>query len=247
MRMQTIAAAILALLAAFPAAAADITARYSIGRGAAPAITIRVNDQGDSRIDTDNQMAVLTLDGATYLVMADLGGTYAIRHEDAMVVMAAQLRAMMGEDAPPVTGPDTPLQPQPEPVAHGSETVGGHDGTLWLLSWPLDEPDFENRPMEIVISTDPALAPIGRTMAHMIRLSENSMAQFMGGRGIGEGFEAAIVGLLQRGTALRIGTVFRLDRVETGRVEPSLFVLPATLLTREQFAARRGWASPAGN
>jgi len=244
MRMKIIAAAALALLAAAPAAA-DITARYATGFGRGPGMptTIRVNARGDNRVDTDNQMAVLTIDGVTYLLAADLAGTYAIRFDDMAAVMGEQFRAMMGEDAPAPAAEPAAAPPAQEPVEGGTETVAGYAGTQWQLQPGGGGPAAF--PADAVLSTDPRLAPLARAMAQLAAASERGMVTMTGAAGAWPGSSRELGQILRRGALLRMGQMLRLESVDIAPVEASLFVLPSAPLTREQYAARRGWASPA--
>src|SRR5687767_15289187 len=95
--------------------AADVTARYLQGAGGGPAMTIQANDRGDSRLSLGDQMAVITRDGVTHIVMADLRGPYAIRQDDLVAAMREMVRGMAGDVGPePEAGqaePENPYSP----------------------------------------------------------------------------------------------------------------------------------------
>jgi hypothetical protein len=233
MRPGPIIAAFLALFAATPAAA-DITARCVSGMNVPMALTVQVNDRGDSRLATGNQMAVLVVDGVVYVVMADLSGTFVVRQDDMLAVIAEQFRAAIGE----VQGPPRELNPEPayRVVERGTEVVGGRSGTVVGLRTA----GQENQPgLDFVVNTDSDLAPIGRAIALQFG------GQTAGVWGMfGPGFEsqiayaAALQSIFERGTVIRMGRIMRLDTVDNRDLPDSLFTLPSAPLSREQFAAR---------
>lgn len=243
MRIPLLLGAIAACFAAAPAAA-DVTARYASSFGRGPAMTIQVNDRGDSRISTGNQMAVVTIGGESYLLEADLSGIYAVRVEDAMAAMREMFSAMSGEagfPTPPPPSPDEAL----EPVEQGRETVAGRVGTVWSLRPHGATAAPGPNGFDFVISSDPDLAPVGRAFARQYGGMSEGMAAMLGpGRGGPGSLFAASRAILERGTMIRMGRMFRLDAVETGPVPASAFALPAAPLTRAQYAERKGWGAP---
>lgn len=238
----------LAVAAAATPAAADVTAHYVAGPVAngVPLMTIEVNDRGDTRVAMGNRSAVLTVDGVTYLVQADLGGVYVARQDDFLAVSIENARTMMGPDFHPPAHPSRPASAEPEPlrvVQGGTETVGGRTGTVWQLR------DAHARPgvagFDFVVSTDPDLAPIGRLLADQNRASREGLRQLVGTEAIDStGFFSGIADIFSRGTVIRMGRIMRLDSVDTRPIPAADFVLPSPPLTREQLAARmRGTAA----
>lgn len=214
-------------------ATADITATYGVSGGRLPNMVIRVNDRGDSRTTTGNQMAVLTVGGETYIVMADLNGLFAVRQGDVMTafsdLVAGQSPELASSDE--TSGAHSPSY---EIVEAGTETVGGREGTVLSVRREGQDPDIADR---YVVSRDPRLAPIGAVLARQFSASTNAM------RGVADvtGFWAYIADIFARGTVIRFGNLFRLESVDEGEIPSSEFALPETILTRDEFAARMGW------
>lgn len=247
MSVRLTVAALLALWAS--PAAADVTARYVAGANAALAMTVEVNDRGDSRTSMGNQGAVLTVNGETYLLMADLAGTFAVRQEDVFALFAAQARAMTSDIA---AGPAAAAPPDRSvAVRQGSEVVGGRTGTIWAVRSPGEEsaarPGGRARPgegggIDFVVSSDPDLAPVGRVLARQLGASVDGMNRMIG-PGWGR-FGAAMRSIFERGTVIRFGRLLRLESVATGPVPADRFALPETVFSREQYAARMGLSEP---
>ena len=227
-RTRGIAVASAALLAAVTVPAdAALTAHYVNPQGLL-AMTVEVNDRGETRISQGNQFAVLTVGGVTYLLLSDLSGTFAIRQEDWLAVnLAAVKKAMpagakdLGKDLPPY-----------EIVRGGKEVVAGRTGTLWTVrrKGVADTAGFD-----FVICEDPDLAPIGAAFERQMASSAAGMAEVMGSAG---DFGAKIDDAMKKGTVIRMSRILRLESVKGGVVPDADFVLPATVLTREQYAAR---------
>jgi hypothetical protein len=234
----------IAILIAGPARA-DVTARYAMGPepNSMPAMVVEVNDRGDSRVVMGNAMAVLTLDGVTYLLMADLRGTFVARQDDAIAMVAEQARALMSSQAstrshetppPRLSGPDAGT------VQGGTETVGGRTGTIWWLRTGREASPTD---MDFVVCTDPDLAPVGRVLAQQLAASRSAAGQMIGpeitnGRG---GLFDGIVAIFERGTVIRWSRLYRLESVDSHPISASEFVLPSAPLTRAQLEARLGW------
>lgn len=216
-------------------AVADVTARYTGRTG--PDMVIAINDRGDSRIAMGNQMALLTLDGTAYLIMADLGGTYLVAFDDAVAVMGDQVRTMMDGRAMPPIRPDSPAF-RMTAVEGGTETVGGRSGTVWTLL-PADAPDDSEGWFDVVTSADPDLAPIGRVVVALFGKSTDAMHGLMGpAAGPIDGLGETLRSILERGTPIRFGRLLRLESVDFSPIPASTFALPSTPLTRAEYAAR---------
>lgn len=240
MRIRLIIA-LAAALAATPAAA-DVTAHYVVGDGAnaAPAMSIEVNDRGDSRVSMGNRAAVITLDGVTYLVMADLGGVYVARQDDLLAVTIENARAMMGRDFHPPAHPQPAATADTHPlsvVQAGAETVGGRTGTVFELRDANARPGVHG--LDFVVSTDADLAPVGRLLASQNRASHDGLRQMIGSDVTdSSGFFSGIAAIFERGTVIRMGRIMRLASVDREPLPAADFALPSPPLTREQLAAR---------
>lgn len=227
-RTRGILLASVALLAALGARAdAALTVRYVNPQGL-PAMIAEVNDRGDTRISQGNQYAVLTVGGVTYLLLSDLSGTFAIRQEDWFAVnLAAVNKAMPAADKD--AGKDLPPY---EIVRGGNEVVAGRTGTLWTVRQK-GAPDTAG--FDLVICEDADLAPIGVAFERQMAASTAGMAEVMGSAG---GLGTKMAEVMKKGAMIRMSRVLRLESVKAGPVPDADFVLPPTVLTREQYAAR---------
>lgn len=197
-----------------------------------PDMVIRVNDRGDSRLISGNQMSVLTVSGETYIVMGDLNGVFAVRQTD-LIAAFANMMAGFADQANGAADTDAP-SPSYEISETGTETVGGRDGIVLAVRSGNDDAEREDR---YVVSRDADLAPIGAALARQFTGSVEALQGFPGASDFG----AHILDIFSRGTVIRLGNLFRLESVDTSPVSPSEFVLPDTVLTREEFIARMGW------
>lgn len=114
----------------------------------------------------------------------------------------------------------------------GTERVAGVEGRVYrlrLTEGALRSPDYE-----VVISTDPRLAPAGR---ELLRLYDSLRAPLLTVTGTEPQPYAAFRGLLARGTPIRLGRNYRLRAVGSEDVPARLFVLPTPLLDRASFIA----------
>ena len=219
MRTAPILAALLALVLAAPAEA-DVTARFRQTDGRP--MVVEVNDFGESRMTVSNAVYVTT-GGVMYMILNDSQGIFVVRQQDFMALMAELLGVSGPNEAS--TGGDrvTILQA-------GSETLAGRAGTVFRLGAPQHPADS----LELVISADPELAPLGPAMAAHIAPFFETMSGAM------PGVSAAVVELMARGTLIRLGDLWRLDSVEIAPVAPSAFALPSPPIDRAALAARLG-------
>jgi hypothetical protein len=199
------------------------------------ALVVEVNDKGDSRASMGNQMAVLTRDGVTYLLMSDLSGLFAVRQDDWVAVQMQAMRAAIPQGMPSLG-----KLGEYEIVEGGSETVAGRTGTLWTVrpkARPAQSDVSTSSGFEFVVSPDPDLAAVGRALATQLGASSNMMGALMGST---PDFFAKIEAVLAKGTVIRMGRVLRLDSIGHDAIPPSQFAFPGPLLTREDYAARAG-------
>lgn len=206
-------------------AQADITARYSQAAGQGDMIVV-TDDRGQSRMNVTDA-AYVTTGGVAYIAVTDEQGGYVVRLEDFMSLMDELVRA---------TGPSAPAPgaARVQVQEGGTETVGGHSGRVFRISDPRTPRDV----FELVISTDPGLAPLGRAMARPLAPMFATM-----GRAI-PGLAEALSDVLGRGALLRFGPLFRLESLGNAPVPASTFVLPSPPITREALAARLGADRP---
>jgi|ERR1044072_1239153 hypothetical protein len=225
MRIIPSLAAFSALLLSAGPALADITARFA--QPDEPPMVAQVNDRGESRIEVADAV-YLTTGGVTYMIVEDAQGRFVARQEDFLALMS-ELLAAFPADSPPAPAPL-------EIVERGTETLAGRTGTVFRIS----DPRRPSEPFDMVISTDPELAPLGRAVGSVIGPFSVTVSRAM------PAFGAAVSELAGRGTLLRFGPLWRLERIEIAPVPESTFALPGAPLDRDALRARlRADAGPA--
>jgi hypothetical protein len=215
--IRIIAALFAVLLIAAPASA-DITARYAQWNGEPPMV-VQASDSGESRV-TVSEAVYVTTGGVNYMILDDAQGRFVIRQQDFLNLMADLLRATTA--AAPTNAP------APAVAEGGTETLAGRAGTVFRLSDPRQPSDT----FELVISTDPELAPLGRAIGSLVGVFGITMSRTAPGLG------TAVSELVGRGTLLRFGPLWRLESVEVAPVPQSAFALPSAPLSPEALRAR---------
>lgn len=219
-----LAAAAALLVAGCSKAPEDVTAHYALAGGQGT-ITVKAAGNGDARIDSGGQ-TMIRHDGAEYLLAKDSQGSFAAKVPDFVAVMGEMFKE---------TGmkpPAMPAQPEVTLTKAGKETVAGIEGDVWKVQ-PKAEPKTDQA--EAVISSDPALANVGKAMAMQTRLGIASMEQMQGGRG---SLDKAIEEMLGKGMMLRFGPAIKLDKIERAPIEASSFALPGTVLDKAALKKR---------
>jgi hypothetical protein len=222
-------------------ALADTTAVYSIGDGDfAMTMTVEIADNGDVRSQMSGpivekmpkRVAIysITRGGEDFMINETPDGVSVFRMSDAMTVMAegwAKAREQTGAPEDEADVPDLAL------VARGEQTVNGRSGTAYYLR-------SEKKKTEpvLVISRDPALAQLGRTMARQFGRSMVGMQSM----GVSAKPDDSMLKALNEGAPLLFGGMARLQTVRHDPVSAARFVLPAepktldevrTLMTRK--------------
>lgn len=218
MQIARILTAIFTVLLIAAPASADITARYAQWNGEPPMV-VQVSDSGESRI-TVTEAVYVTTGGVDYMILDDAQGQFVVRQQDFLGMMADLLRA-----SPAATPPSAP---PPAIAESGTETVAGRAGTLFRLSDPRQPSDT----FDLVISTDPELAPLGRAIGSLVGVFGITLSRTSPGLG------AAFSELVGRGALLRFGPLWRLESVEVAPVPRSAFALPSAPLSPEALRAR---------
>lgn len=243
-RICVAAFAVLAL-AACSKAPEDTTARYTLGGGVGT-ITVQAAANGDARVESGQQVIVRN-GGTEYLVLTDSKGRFAAKVSDFIAAMGE----MMREDGMKPTG----LGPQSEYdlVKKGTETVAGVAGDVWNVS-AKPAKDAKAAPptetIEAVISSDPALANVGKALSMQTRLGTAGMQQVQGGQG---NLEKRVEEMLDKGMVLRFGDALKLDKIEKAPIDAKVFALPAVIdktalkarLNAERARARAAAVPPA--
>ncbi len=232
-----------ALLALAPLPAlADVTARY--GMDGDKELVVEAAEGGNSRVELPGKLAIIRRDGADYVVLYGKTGPKVFE----LQAMVGLMKAMLPKAAAAAEAGKVRFVAEPGPA---SATVAGRTGSAWLLRM-LEGPGQEHKgDVEIVTSSDPQLAPIGRIVARAAEVALDFMAGF-----IPEStqFGAAARDILARGTPLRIQpvdagkpgkTVLVLRSVDTAAIDPKHFELPAPVIPAEGvFGAMDGLAQP---
>lgn len=199
-------------------ALADITAHYRKADGG-PDVVVQANDRGDSRA-TVTSASYLVRDGEVYILLNDAEGSFVARSEDFL--------ALLNELESVAAQATTPANDQPTITEVGEATIAGRAGRVFRIRGASVAADN----IEIVISMDPDLAPIGAAMSR-------AFAPFFSMRGqrhprVGE----AVREIMSRGAVLRLGSMFELESISTEPLPGSLFELPSPPLSREALVAR---------
>jgi hypothetical protein len=239
------------------AAMADVTARYVITPPARPAtegapapassgppatFIFSADDHGQARIEAQGagqNPTLITREGVGYAVLPSPQGPLVARQSD-LIAFGAQImdamRAGAGE-TPPAGSPAAHMAAMAtarlEVVERGSETVAGVRGIVYAVTIVMGERRMG--PIEIVLSTDPNLAPVGVEMLRTVDSLRQPIAAIMGAD---PPVFASARGLLGRGTPIRIGDTFRLAAVSNEPVPAAQFVLPGPVLSAGEMMAR---------
>lgn len=235
--MRVLAAAMLALLAACSGAKpADTTATYGREAPNGP-VVVRAAANGDARVEAGENLFIRK-SGADYVVLRDGQGAFSVRRDDLLAYFAELDKAAN-------LFPGGRVQPEYVMRAEGSETVAGQSGRVWKVH-PSDIPSLPAA--EAVISSDPALGPMGRALAMQTNFSILRNSGMSGGPG---NLEKAMMALFDKGAVLRFGTALRLQRLYHAPIPPGMFdpprpLLDAAGLRRRMAAERARLAQPGG-
>jgi len=246
----------LAALGLSSPAPADVTARYTASTGKyAPTMSIAIDEGGQVRAEAGppnnaaQRVMLIRREGIDYISAADAQGRFVARKDDLFAVSEEMIRTTMPQSAR--EGMNLFADIRIEVAEGGMETVAGRQGRVYRITTVLppmppsastqpgeDAEESEPPvvpPLEIVISDDPELAPVGREMARLFDSANGVIETVVGAR-------LALVGqirdLLARGTLIRLADQFRLRSVSTDAIPDSAFVLPGAALTRAELRAR---------
>jgi len=228
----------LVALAATPALA-DITARYRVAGGEGKTVSIAVADDGRARLDGGDGPTLITRDGVGYFVAPNGQGHLIGRQDDALAIATEFLTALMamipeGQQEGGLGGVRAMAAAPFDVAERGTETVGGRTGTVYAIA---PGAGGEGPTVEIVLSRDDDLAPVGREMLRMLALAEAPASALLGGT---PDLIVEIRALLESGTPIRIGDQFVLDGVSADPIAPEAFVLPGPVLTRDELRTVMG-------
>jgi hypothetical protein len=220
-RLQRLILAVL-LLAGLPAAArADMKATYLQPRRF-ETVTVEVADNGDSRLQFPGQSWRLQIVGGEAYVVYD-------RPQGARVVRLTDLRQLVAERRPAL--PNPAILSGLRLVERGTASFAGHRGAAFFFEAP-DSGAVSPIPM-LVVSTDAALAPLGRPIALQMdftilsyRLAEAQIPPIF----------VAVREALGDGTPLSFFTM-DLQAIERTPIDPARLRLPAPPVTMEELRA----------
>lgn len=210
----------LLLLLPLPAFA-DVTAHYAV-TGSQETIVIAADDGGNLRADIAGKLSIIRRDGVDYVAVADAGGDMKVTPlADVLAMLAAQLPS---DDKRPTLHFTL--------SAEGGEAVAGYPGMLFKFG--PDSPAGEEagkRLIEVVLSNDPRLAPVGAFFRHLIEVANPVITAGMGAGNFGEVANQ----LFAQGAPLRIGKAFSLASIDTADIPASQFELPGPVLEPMEF------------
>lgn len=201
---------------------ADVTATYTSGSAK---LVVEADDSGDWRFELSGGMplALIERGGVAYFIITDRDNKVSVTRADAFVM------AMIPQAGPPPEMPEFKLE------AMQPESFAGYSGTVWRLSPTGDVP------LDVLLSPDPALAPIGDVFRDFVGVFGERLATMPG---IG-GFADYVVQLFAKGTVIRASlggerpeSVLELASVTTGQIDPARFVLPGPVISAEEAVAK---------
>ena len=206
---------------------ADMTAHY-VGSDDSRMMTIEIATEGDYRVTIgDHSHYFLTRAGRDYLVETNAAGPKVMRQEDIATVMIEQVKPNV-RPSPHKSEADARL------VARGPVSIRGRKGVAYGLI--LDGKSGADDEPYLVVSDDPALAPLAAVMRKQFAASIGTMHGIFGA----ENPWAFMEGMLDKGAPL-VFLGMTLDTIDHARIPASRFVLPASPISLD--AVRRDFAT----
>ncbi len=221
---------LIAFSAMLPAAAhADLTAVYGVP-GTDHRMTVAIAANGDIRAEIDDpSMYWVVLQGVGYYIQLTPKATHVSALDDIAVVTREAMDKLDPGQQAQLAGHSSVHTL----LAKGTMAVGGRTGDAYFMQ----APDGTISPMPwVVISHDPALAPLGQAMAEQFAMSAKMDPYAMAGTG--EDFARAEAVLRKGAPILFAGA--QLLSVSEAKIDESRFALPAPRETRDQI---RQWYS----
>lgn len=233
----------LSLLPAFglgpaPAANPDITVRYEgvvagepgARRANLPILGVSADAAGHARVVIGaghGGMEMLTRDNVGYVFILYGSEEIVGRQEDMLALMTVGRQGAENREKIALLAGQ-----RLEIVPGGTERIAGFEGRIYRLN--LVEGARRSPPLELVISTDPRLAPVGR---ELLRFVDSLRAPIVAVAGSEPQPYAAARALFALGTPLRIGRDFQMVSVDRRDLPDRIYDLPGPVLGREQFTA----------
>ena len=201
---------------------AELRALYATGL--VPSTEVRVAENGDISADLGFGRRLIVRRGEAFVVEESLTGPAVMRVEDLRAVLAGR------EPPPPREAPEAL-------VPLGRTTVGGRAGKAYGLRGSDDE-----RKPAIVVSADPALAPVaaaGRRIEEVSRLLDvldhYATPPDMRGSAVARDI-SPVLAALSRGALLQFHQM-KLESLDRAEYTRSAYALPAKPLSRKALAA----------
>lgn len=249
MRRPLLLAALVGTFLATPALA-DVTVRYRAVlpesapaniRANPPTLTVSADGAGQARMEMLQPgvpatgatrppgVAFITREGVGYISMNAPGGmmNMVARFDDALALVSQFAAPLLQGSAR--EGMQMVMRQRVEIHPVGPEVVSGVQGNLYRVV--LVNGETRSPPVEIVVATDPRLAPVGREFARFADSMRPTVTSLLGGE---PQLYMAFRGLMGLGAPLRIGDQMRVDMVSTDDVPDSQFTLPGPVMSREQ-------------
>jgi hypothetical protein len=254
MRRPLLLAALVAAMLPTPALA-DVTVRYrarspagapAATRANPPSLTISADDAGRARWEMaapgtpaagarQPSVALIAREGVGYFalngpqpglqIVGRVDDAFAIGMQFAAPILQGPARATVAQ----VMGQRVEIIPV------GPETVSGIQGNLYRII--LVNGETRSPPMEVVVATDPRLAPIGREFVRMVESVRPTLVAMAGSE---PQVYAALRGMMGLGAPLRIGAEMRIDSLSMDDVPDSRFALPGPVMSRGQLQMMMG-------
>lgn len=251
MRRPLLIAGLAASLLATPALA-DVIVRYRavIPEGAPanvrqnpPTLTVLADGAGQARMEMSApgipagegstpppSVAFITREGVGYAaVSAPGGGPQLVARFDDVLALISQFATPLIRGGSMQDAARQVMQQQVEIHPVGAEVVGGVQGNLYRIVMISGE--TRSPPLEVVVATDPRLAPVGQEFA---RLAESMRPTIVSLLGSEPQAYMAFRGLMGLGAPLRVGNEMRIDSVSTEDIPDGRFALPGPVMSREQ-------------
>jgi hypothetical protein len=249
MRRPLLLAALVGSFLATPALA-DITVRYRAVlpdsapanmRANPPTLTVSADGAGQARMEMLQPgmpatgtarppgVAFITREGVGYLSLNAPGGAMNMvaRVDDALALVTQFATPLLQGSAR--EGAEMAMRQRVEIHPVGPEVVSGVQGNLYRVV--MINGETRSPPMEIVVATDPRMAPVGREFARFAESLRPTVTTLLGGE---PQAYMAFRGLMGLGAPLRIGNEVRIDSMSMDDVPDSQFTLPGPVMSREQ-------------
>jgi hypothetical protein len=227
--------AMIALSVGAMPARADIKAVYVDLESNSTMMTVYVDNAGRSRIEREDRIFLIDGAGERFDIRREKSGgpLLVMRQRDETRAIVERWTEVMKT----LPAPDGDLMPLAFNVAvWGPTVVGDRPGMAYSLKMAGGENFFggadDPRFGDTVISTDPALAPIGKALASEMESSSDALAPVRGTSNA----DLKLFEIFRKGTPIRfVGG--RLDTVANAPLDPALFDLPGPVLSPDQVRA----------